>query len=207
MTKPSSPLPNPSVSASRDASAQLRSHYRGLRKALSAHQQRDAAQRLAQHVSRSAAFHHAKTVAFYLAADGELSLAPLIEAALAAGKRCFLPVANPSDYSMRFVAYSGNTDELEPNRWGVLEPRSGNADELPAGAFDLVFVPLVACDETGSRLGMGKGFYDRAFADPARPVLLGVAHDCQLSPTPLPREPWDVPLSAVATPTRLIVPA
>jgi 5-formyltetrahydrofolate cyclo-ligase len=56
----------------------LRQQFRAARRALSAAEQQAAAQQLAAHFSRSAGFHHASSLAFYLAADGELSLAPLL---------------------------------------------------------------------------------------------------------------------------------
>ena len=193
----------------------LRAHFRSARRALTDAQQADAAGALAQHVVGSPAFHHAQSLAFYVAADGELSPECVLRAALAAGKRCFLPVANPDELSLRFLSYSGAADALVPNRWGLLEPREdSDTAEIEACNLDLVFLPLVACDAAGTRLGMGKGFYDRAFAftlDSAAqastgPLLVGVAHDCQLSEAPLPRENWDVPLTAIATPSRLISP-
>ncbi|MDF1765421.1 MAG: 5-formyltetrahydrofolate cyclo-ligase [Gammaproteobacteria bacterium] len=188
----------------------LRQQFRAARRALSAAEQQAAAQQLAVHFSRSAAFHHASSLAFYLAADGELSLAPLLEAALAAGKRCFLPVANAEANSLSFCAFHGDPAELAPNRWGILEPTAAH-DHIDVAALDLVFLPLVACDAHGTRLGMGKGFYDRALGflleagASAEPRLVGVAHDCQVSATPLPRASWDVPLTLIATPTTVLV--
>ena len=71
--------------------------------------------------------------------------------------------------------------------------------------MDLVLAPLVAFDRTGTRLGMGGGFYDRAFAflrDPAyrghRPVLLGLGYEFQQT-AELVRQAWDVPLEAAVT--------
>ena len=194
-------------------SAELRAHFRAARRALSKAQQRESAQQLAAHFWRSAAFHHAESIAFYLAADGELSVEFLLEAALAAGKRCFLPVAKIDDCSMRFVRYEGDASSLIVNAWGIPEP-DPTGDTIAATDLDLVLVPLVACDKHGNRLGRGKGFYDRAFdfvrasSAPANPPLLvGIAHECQICPTPLPHESWDVPLAAIATPTRLLVSA
>lgn len=188
----------------------LRSHFRAARRALSDSEQAEAAHALAAHFLSSAAYYHADKLAFFLASDGELSVDLILEAALAAGKQCFLPVADADDYSLRFLSYHGDASELTTNRWGILEPT--DSTELPSAELDLVFVPLVACDQHGTRLGMGKGFYDRAFAftlevasSPAtHPLLVGVAHDCQVSDTALPRQAWDVPLSAIATPSRLI---
>ena len=192
-------------------SAALRAHFRAERRSLSLAQQHESAQQLAAHFRRSAAFHHAESIAFYIAADGELSVEFLLEAALAAGKHCFLPVARIDDCSMRFLRYKGDASSLTANAWGILEP-DPSCDAIAATDLDLVLVPLVACDKQGNRLGRGKGFYDRAFefmrasSAPANPPLLvGIAHECQICATPLPHGSWDVPLAAVATPTRMLV--
>ena len=197
-----------------DSTASLRAHFRAARRALSQEQQESASRSVAQHLTSSAAFHHAESIAFYLAADGELDLHVLIDRALESGKRCFLPVADPDDLSLRFFAYHGNESELVKNRWGLFEPDPARQDaaEIAPHELDLVVLPLVACDSRGTRLGMGKGFYDRAFAfttqahGGSNPLLLGAAHDCQVSAMPLPREPWDVPLHAIATPSQLLTP-
>ena len=44
------------------------------------------------------------------------------------------------------------------SKWGVPEPTEGIA--VPPNQLDVVFVPLVAFDELGNRVGYGKGFYD-----------------------------------------------
>ena len=62
-------------------------------------------------------------------------------------------------------------------------------------------MPLVGFDKTGNRLGMGKGYYDRTFAENSpffrRPRLIGLAHSIQEA-TLIPNL-WDVPLDAVFT--------
>ena len=70
--------------------------------------------------------------------------------------------------------------------------------------LDLVLMPLVGFDSTGSRLGMGGGFYDRSFAFLRRrqkwrkPNLIGAAFDCQ-KVEQIDGQSWDVPLSGVMT--------
>ncbi|HQS98329.1 5-formyltetrahydrofolate cyclo-ligase [Novosphingobium sp. 17-62-19] len=93
-------------------------------------------------------------------------------------------------------------DLLEPGPWkGIVQPASDAALVVP----DVLFVPLVGFSANGGRLGQGGGHYDRWLeANPfARPI--GLAWDCQLVDD-LPREPHDVPLHAVVTPTRIYGP-
>ncbi len=47
---------------------------------------------------------------------------------------------------------------IKPNKWGVPEPLDGL--EVPIHKIDVVFIPLLAFDTKGNRVGYGKGFYD-----------------------------------------------
>ncbi|NTV01400.1 MAG: 5-formyltetrahydrofolate cyclo-ligase [Chlorobiaceae bacterium] len=73
--------------------------------------------------------------------------------------------------------------------------------------FDVVIVPLVGADRKGSRLGYGKGWYDRFFellaAHGVHPLRIGLAFGFQLLDA-LPSDPWDQPLDVVATETGII---
>ena len=88
----------------------------------------------------------------------------------------------------------------EPSPWGVLQPPAKARALVP----DVVLVPIVLADRRGVRIGHGKGHYDRALAhlrDGGRPVMtIGLCWPDQLVDGPLPAEPWDIRLDAVATP-------
>jgi len=104
---------------------------------------------------------------------------------------------------MRFHCFRRG-QQLRTGRYGIAEP----APSSPVAAvseLDLVLTPLVAFSSNGERLGMGGGYYDRAFASRrgSRPVLLGVAHDCQLVET-LPTNSWDVRLHGIVTERRFL---
>lgn len=45
------------------------------------------------------------------------------------------------------------------NKFNILEPISG--DIVPPDQLDIIFVPLIAFDVRGYRVGYGKGYYDR----------------------------------------------
>jgi 5-formyltetrahydrofolate cyclo-ligase len=97
----------------------------------------------------------------YAALPWELDAAPLIARALRRGCRIYLPRIDPrrGSRAMTFVPMQGR---WRRNRLGIEEP-AGTAT-LGARWLDLVFLPLVAFDRSGVRLGAGGGFYDRAFA-------------------------------------------
>jgi 5-formyltetrahydrofolate cyclo-ligase len=91
----------------------------------------------------------------------------------------------------------------EPGPWGMLQPAPGAKPMAP----DTVLVPLVLADRHGTRIGHGKGHYDRALSylrDAGSVRTIGIAWDVQVSDAPLPADPWDVPLDAIATPKEWI---
>ncbi|NER10187.1 5-formyltetrahydrofolate cyclo-ligase [Muriicola jejuensis] len=52
---------------------------------------------------------------------------------------------------------------LENNPWGIPEPVNGIP--VPPLKIDVVFVPLLAFDRKGHRVGYGKGYYDRFLSE------------------------------------------
>lgn len=85
--------------------------------------------------------------------------------------------------------------ELHPGSFGVMEPSA--EQEVPAGAIDLMFVPLSAFDESGNRTGYGRGYYDSVLASCRRKI--GIAFPEQKTERIEP-DPWDIPLDAVLLP-------
>lgn len=181
----------------------LRRELRRRRRQLSPVEQRFASERLLSLLVIRNEFLYARRIAFYVASDGEIDPAPLLALAQAAGKICCLPVLHPLTAGrLYFVRYRAD-QPLQPNRFGIAEPRLRRADMIPAWALDVILLPLVGFDRCGHRLGMGGGFYDRTLAfargaGAAKPQLIGLAHSCQ-EVDALAAAPWDVPLDAIVT--------
>jgi 5-formyltetrahydrofolate cyclo-ligase len=136
----------------------------------------------------------ASVIAFYHPMRDEISPLPLLEA-LHDGQQAVFPWFADRDATMLFR--DGPASEVGP--WGVLQPSASAEARSP----DTILVPLVVVDRAGTRIGQGKGHYDRALANlvAARPLrTIGIGWDLQLVDEPLPHDPWDVPLDHVATP-------
>jgi 5-formyltetrahydrofolate cyclo-ligase len=144
-------------------------------------------------------------VAAYLATDGELSPGPCVKLLRGCGATLVFP--RIADDAMTFHVV-GHDDELIPGNWGLMQPAS-TAGSVDAAAIDVVLTPLVAFDDRCERMGRGKAYYDRCFGflsgieRPARPVLVGLAHDCQRVEA-LDHKPHDVRLDAVVTPSGIV---
>jgi 5-formyltetrahydrofolate cyclo-ligase len=187
----------------------LRDSLRQARRDLSADEQTGAAKNLLDLVSEQDFFRNASHIAFYQGVDGEIDPKLLLDYALGEGKSCFLPtITEDNPELISFAPYDDST-VLDENQWGIGEPPPPEA-MLPPTNFDLVFVPLVGFDASCFRLGMGKGFYDRTFSFKifnrrSRPLLIGLAHECQLTES-FPTHTWDVRLDAVITAEKIYRP-
>lgn len=94
---------------------------------------------------------------------------------------------------------------LTSGAFGIWEPLPAPERFVSADAFDLVLVPGLAFDLNGGRLGRGAGFYDRFLATLSpKARLVGVALDEQIVEQ-TPRDAFDLPVDALATPSRLVL--
>lgn len=193
----------PKLAQHMSLSKELRQRIRAHRNALPKAESQRAARDLAKRIVALPIFTAARHIAGYLANNGEMDPAPILEQAFALNKRVYLPVLLGKQEPMGFAPYWPQT-KLKPNRFGIPEPDIPLENMLSPKQLDLVVTPLVAFDHNGNRLGMGGGFYDRTFAFlnqppyPAKPCLLGVAYELQ-KVTELVCQPWDVPLAAIVT--------
>lgn len=181
--------------------AQLRKSLRSRRRSIPREERAAASRRVAVNVDRLLHLRRGWRIGLYASLPEELDTAPLIALAQQRGCRIYLPVIarRKRARTMRFVQMSA---ERRLNRLGIAEP-CGRA--LPSvHHLDIVFLPLVGFDSRGVRLGMGGGYYDRAFAFRRwrtawhAPRLIGVAYAFQQVES-IWHEPHDVLLDAVVT--------
>lgn len=73
-------------------------------------------------------------------------------------KNVIVSKSNFKTYEMEHFLLTDNTP-IKINAYGIPEPQSGIS--IPPSNIDVVFIPLLAYDNFGNRVGYGKGFYDR----------------------------------------------
>ena len=176
-----------------------RRELRARRRALSTSERQSAEAAIAHNLIGMRTYRRARCVAVYYGIDGEVGLTRVIEHARATGKSVFVPTLARD--GLRFVDI-GTGDRIIRNRFGIPEPAGGRRID-PRG-LDIVLAPLVAFDEMGNRLGMGKGYYDRSFGflnlrtHWRRPKLIGIGFGLQ-KVRRLASQTWDVPLTCAVT--------
>lgn len=114
-----------------------------------------------------------------------------------------LPVSQ-TDGSLSWGRLAGG---LKPGAFGIAEPLGADGEELRdssmLGECTAIFVPAMAVDRRGNRLGKGAGFYDRALveATPQCP-LIAVVYDEEVY-NAVPADNHDVPVQCALTPSGL----
>ena len=111
-------------------------------------------------------------------------------------KTMLLPVVKGED--MLIKPFS-TKEELKQGSLGIWEP---DTQKEYLNSIDLVIVPGVAFDRDKSRLGRGKGYYDRYFIN-KRIVKIGVCFDFQLLES-IPIDSFDIKMDKVVTNSILI---
>lgn len=103
--------------------------------------------------------------------------------------------------SMQHYLWDKHTTLIH-NSYGIPEPESGEL--IAPQEIDVVFVPLLAFDEAGHRVGYGKGMYD-AFLRQCREDVLKIGLSL-FEPVPALIEDvfeGDVPMDHIITPERI----
>ena len=133
----------------------------------------------------------------YCPLPSEISPMPALQIASAKGAIVAYPAFADHQSAFRFLA----GDPVESGPWACFQPSLDAPEVFP----DLVLVPLVAIDGRGTRLGQGKGHYDRVLTRLREhgALLIGVGWEVQKVEVQISAEPWDVPLDGFASPAGL----
>lgn len=135
-----------------------------------------------------------KKVTCYLPFGNEPDTELFIDWALDNQIEVLLPVSK-SDGTLEWVNFDGDT------KVGIFGFHEATGTPVPPHAIDLAIIPALAVDANGSRLGKGKGFYDRALLEfePTPPIVAVVFETEILSE--VPAETHDHPVDAAVTPS------
>jgi 5-formyltetrahydrofolate cyclo-ligase len=185
------------------AKTALRERVRARLREMPASERVESSARARALLEAQAVWKAARTILFFASLPEEVDVWPLLEKALAAGRRVALPYSDAAggSYSAREVR---NLDEdLMTGRFGIREPKE-SCPSAVLESIDLVLVPGIAFDLEGHRLGRGKGFYDRLLSSVGG-IFCGVAFEQQIVDE-LPHEKRDAAMNCIVTPARWLEP-
>ena len=146
----------------------------------------------------------ARGIACYVSKDTEADTHVLIRHALDHDKRVLVPVVKKGDMDLFFSELKDLGKELSPGTFGIPEPKPEFVRETSLDAVDLMFVPGIAWDREGYRLGWGRGYFDRVIKRlPPHVSSVGLAFNLQLI-NQIPRDQFDLPVNMVVTESRVL---
>ncbi|WP_336039180.1 5-formyltetrahydrofolate cyclo-ligase [Acinetobacter calcoaceticus] len=183
----------------------IRKNLRSKRRSLTLFEQKQAQLNVLHHLNTLAIFHTSKKIGLYLHAFGEVHTELLIKLCFQKNKKVYLPMICSMSQRLVWVKISRNqylNRRFSHHPLGMKEPMATRGEHV--SKIDLLLIPLLACDQYGTRIGMGGGYYDRTLASAThKPYRLGVAHQFQFIEHTLKRQSWDQPLDALLTPQHI----
>jgi 5-formyltetrahydrofolate cyclo-ligase len=187
----------PGVSGLKEA---LRRQMRATLGAMTEEERAQASLKICREAAELPAFRDAQTVAFFAPLATEPDIHQLVEA-WAQGKRVVFPLMSREGDVPRLDWHTATSwdDLVVTGPFGIREPDPARCERVAPEDLDLIFVPGLAFDARGARLGRGGGYYDVALAalDVGTPRL-GLFFASQQAPE-VPRRAHDQMLTGVVT--------
>lgn len=180
----------------------LRAELRERRQLLS-EPQRDAAGRsLKAQLDALVEAHGATSISCYLSTMTEPDTREFVTEAVRRGIRVLLPVTRED--GLLDWAVADDTDDTIPGLLGLPEPTGEVLGPIAVGEVDLMIIPAAATDHAGTRLGWGRGFFDKTLGSMEnRPPVFAVVYDSEILDD-LPHDLHDQRVDGIVTPTQTL---
>jgi 5-formyltetrahydrofolate cyclo-ligase len=131
----------------------------------------------------------------------EINTYEIWEKALSFDAEVAVPKVNFKTNELTQILFDSK-DQLEISAFGIPEPKKGRV--IAAEHFDIIFVPLLAIDQFGNRVGYGKGYYDRFLKKcSTRCKFVGLTHFDEIQDQIEGVQLTDIKLDACITPSQV----
>ena len=130
----------------------------------------------------------------------EVNTEPLLAILLGKDKNIIVSKTNFESRKMSHILLQDNT-VLKLSPQNIPEPEDGI--EIKSNQIEVVFVPLMAFDELGNRIGYGKGFYDIFLKKCSKNTIKIGLSFFEAENFIIEKKPHDVPLNYCITPNKI----
>ncbi len=176
----------------------IRAEFSARRDAFSLEERATRSAKICAYAEGLVSFKHADVVLVYAPIKSEVDVMPIALSALEKGKRVAFPKCDKETRTMKFHFIS-SFEDFEIGAYGIREPKENLPiynPETETGVA-ICFLPGLAFDVYGYRLGYGKGYYDK-FLHTYRGSTIGITYTELISPS-LPRGKFDIPCNIMLT--------
>lgn len=173
--------------------SQLRNKFKSIRDTLPFKESKSEA--ICEKFLNSDIYKSSSNILLYSPIKSEVDIGFILNKALSDGKRVAFPLCLDKCGSMEFY-YITSEEDLINGTFGIKEPRS-NCEKASCDSLSVCLVPGIAFDLFGTRLGYGKGYYDR-FLKGFCGISVGISyHDCTVYC--LPKSEHDIKVNYLIT--------
>lgn len=124
-------------------------------------------------------FRDAQTILFYVSYGNEVYTHDMIKESISLGKTVVVPKSVTKNNAL-ILSRLTDWNNLEVGAHNILEPKQESIEQVDVESVDLIIVPGVVFDESGNRIGHGKGYYDRLLNDSQNIPNIGLAFELQM---------------------------
>lgn len=138
---------------------EIRKLMRGKRKALTEEERASLDSIIFDKLINSEDYKKSKYIFLFVSYDTEIDTHRIMKQVLKDGKVLCVPKVISKEEGM-IITQINKFEDLEPGAYGILEPKDG-ALKIDESLIDVAYLPGLAFDKKGGRVGYGGGFYDR----------------------------------------------
>jgi 5-formyltetrahydrofolate cyclo-ligase len=143
--------------------SEIRKYIDNLKRKISEDKRKHYDSLIFENVINNSFYENASTIFIFVSYNNEVDTHNIIKHSLNIGKTVCVPKVISKNEGMKAVKIE-NFDELKTGTYGILEP-ADTSREIKKENIDAIFLPGVAFDLNGGRIGYGAGFYDRFLKD------------------------------------------
>lgn len=175
---------------------EIRKKMLDIRNNMDEHEKQEKDNKLFINIINSSEYKESTNIFLFVSYNFEVDTHKLINYSLEHGKRIFVPKIISKKDGMKVIEIRRFSD-LKKGKYGILEPCEDEC--VKPEAIDVVFVPGLAFDKDGGRLGYGAGFYDRylKLLKKSTPKI-GLCYSFQVTEN-VPMEEYDVRIDGIIT--------
>lgn len=168
----------------------IRKEYSKRRDSIDACEREKRSQEICSLAASLVSFRHADIILLYAPIKSEIDVMPIMREALSKGKRVAFPKCNTEERTMQFH-FIEKEEDLTVQAYGIREPKGTEPvyDPETTQGIAVCYVPGLAFDAYGYRLGYGKGYYDK-FMNKFNGCTIGVTYT-ELITSTLPKGRFD----------------
>jgi len=157
----------------------LRKSIAKKRNVLSTSEVLEKSSRIKKRVFEMDLFRDAQTILFYVSYGNEVYTHDMIKESISLGKTVVVPKSVTKNNAL-ILSRLTDWNNLEVGAYNILEPKQESIEQVDVESIDLIIIPGVVFDESGNRIGHGKGYYDRLLNDSQNIPNIGLAFELQM---------------------------